>query len=66
MNVEESRGHEAVKDVAVINVPDEKWGEPTRAVVVVNEGHDAEEVSAEGIIDSESSASLTIPWCSGR
>ena len=66
MNVEESRGHEAVKDVAVINVRDEKWGEPIRAVVVVNEGYDAEEVSAEGIIDSDLCASLTIPLCSGR
>lgn len=45
------RLHEAVKDVAVIGVIDEKWGEAIKAVVVLNEGYDASEVSAESIVD---------------
>ncbi|MGO9566907.1 MAG: AMP-binding protein [Desulfomonilaceae bacterium] len=45
------RFHEAVKSVAVIGVPDEKWGEAIKAVVVLNEGHEPGKNLAQGIID---------------
>ncbi len=40
-------GHDAVKEVAVIGIPDEKWGELVTALVVTQDGAD---VSADDLI----------------
>ena len=43
--------HEAVKDVAVIGVPDDKWGEAIRGVVVLHTGYDPGGDLEKAIVD---------------
>jgi acyl-CoA synthetase (AMP-forming)/AMP-acid ligase II len=50
--VEEVVGsHEAVQDVAVIGIPDDKWGEAIKAVVVLKSGYEPGKDLAKEILD---------------
>jgi len=42
--------HEAIRDIAVIGVPDEKWGETVKAVVVLHQGYPPDEALKEDIL----------------
>jgi acyl-CoA synthetase (AMP-forming)/AMP-acid ligase II len=44
--------HKAVKDIAIIGVPDDKWGESIKAIVVLHEGHEPSDALAKEIIAS--------------
>ncbi len=45
------RGHDTVMEIAVVGIPDEKWGEKVHAVVVPEAGYDPGEALARDIMD---------------
>lgn len=44
-------GHPAVRDVAVIGIPDKKWGESIKAIVILHEGFQGSPELAKQILD---------------
>ena len=43
--------HEVVKDIAVIGIPDDKWGEAIKAVVVLHDGYEPSEDLAKELME---------------